>query len=147
MSRLSAHLLPSTNLLSDNNEDFIRYPVYIGQQPEGVYNWQLDTVAQTQLDGATRRLPAGKGVGGGSLINGMIWNRGNQDDFDAWLDMGNPGWGWADLLPYFRKVSSCSRFIVNTTDTMFCIVRDLHAKVLSKPTRPARGVSSESARL
>ena len=45
----------------------------------------------------------GRGVGGGSLINGMIWNRGNQDDYDAWADFGNSNWTWSDLLPYFQK--------------------------------------------
>ena len=51
-------------------------------------------------------IPIGKGVGGGSLINGMLWNRGNRDDFDAWVSFGNEGWGWYDLLPYFKKVHS-----------------------------------------
>ena len=45
----------------------------------------------------------GKGVGGGSLVNGMIWNRGRQDEFDLWERLGNPGWNWDSLLPYFRK--------------------------------------------
>jgi choline dehydrogenase-like flavoprotein len=48
----------------------------------------------------------GKGVGGGSLINGMVWNRGNQQSFNAWNDIGNAGWGWDALLPYFEKVRS-----------------------------------------
>ena len=50
----------------------------------------------------------GRGVGGGSLINGMIWNRGSQEDFDIWEQLGNPDWSWNDLLPYFRKVSAYS---------------------------------------
>lgn len=45
----------------------------------------------------------GRGVGGGSLINGMCWTRGGIADFDAWEALGNPGWGWNDLLPYFKK--------------------------------------------
>ncbi|OQU99029.1 hypothetical protein CLAIMM_04732 [Cladophialophora immunda] len=45
----------------------------------------------------------GKGVGGGSLINGMIWNRGIQNDFNIWAALGNPGWDWENLLPYFKK--------------------------------------------
>lgn len=48
----------------------------------------------------------GKGVGGGSLINGKYWTRGGSSDFDAWVALGNPDWGWDDLLPYFKKVMS-----------------------------------------
>ena len=48
----------------------------------------------------------GKGVGGGSLINGLLWNRGGQVDFDIWEQLGNANWSWADLLPYFRKSES-----------------------------------------
>jgi choline dehydrogenase-like flavoprotein len=88
---------------SDNGEDLIEYPVFIGEQPLGFYAWELNTVPQTQLDNNTRSIPMGRGVGGGSQINGMIWNRGNQIDFDLWSELGNPGWDWENLLPYFRK--------------------------------------------
>jgi choline dehydrogenase len=94
----------AANPLRDNNEDWIRYPYYIGLQPACSYEWCLDTVPQLQLDGQTRRVPMGKGVGGGSLINGMLWNRGGQVDFDNWAELGNPGWSWQDMLPYFQKV-------------------------------------------
>lgn len=76
------------------------------------YDWGLSTVAQTQLDGQARPMPQGRGVGGGSLINGMLWNRGHEDDFRAWESLGNEGWGWDSLLGYFRKVeSSCNSTI------------------------------------
>ncbi|CAG8949018.1 hypothetical protein HYFRA_00002146 [Hymenoscyphus fraxineus] len=42
-------------------------------------------------------------VGGGSVVNGMAYGRGSKADFDAWEELGNPGWGWNDLLPYFKK--------------------------------------------
>lgn len=80
------------------------YPYYIGLQPYGFYLWNVYTVPQDHLDGNSRYVPIGKGVGGGSLINGLIWNRGNQDSYDAWNELGNDGWGWNDLLPYFEKV-------------------------------------------
>jgi len=89
---------------SDHYEEMIQFPVYIGQQPYGFYDWNMSTVPQFQLDGTARFVPMGRGVGGGSLTNGMLWNRGKQDDFDAWVQLGNPGWGWSDLLPYFKKV-------------------------------------------
>lgn len=37
------------------------------------------------------------------MVNGMFWNRGSAPDFDSWEKLGNPGWGWTDLLPYFKK--------------------------------------------
>lgn len=87
----------------DNYEDLIEYPVFIGEQPPGFFLWDLNTVPQSQLDNSSRSIPMGKGVGGGSLVNGMIWNRGDQTDFNIWAQLGNPGWGWDDLLPYFCK--------------------------------------------
>lgn len=57
-----------------------------------------------QLDGVSRPMPQGKVLGGGSILNAMCWNRGGQDDYDAWEYLGNPGWGWNGMLPYFMKV-------------------------------------------
>lgn len=56
----------------------------------------------------------GKGVGGGSLINGMCWTRGGSADYDAWVTLGNPGWGWDDLLPYFKKVKLCIAYFLTS---------------------------------
>ncbi len=58
-----------------------------------------------QLDGAPRAMPQGKALGGGSILNAMCWNRGGKDDYDAWEALGNPGWNWEGLLPYFMKAS------------------------------------------
>jgi len=44
-------------------------------------------------------------VGGGTVVNGMFFARGAAADYDAWEQLGNPGWGWDGLLPYFKKVS------------------------------------------
>ena len=92
-------------LNSDNYETDILVPYYIGLQPPCFYDWCLDTVPQGQLDGASRQVPMGRGVGGGTLINGMVWNRGNAASFDAWGSIGNNGWNWDSLLPYFIRVS------------------------------------------
>lgn len=87
-----------TNLhSSDNYEDLITVPYYIGLQPDGFHDWEIYTVPQTQLDGASRHIPMGRGVGGGTLINGMVWNRGNQQSFNQWAAIGNSGWSWSDL--------------------------------------------------
>jgi choline dehydrogenase len=89
---------------SDQYEEHIQVPQFIGDDIGSMYDWNVTTTPQTQLDGATRPLPLGKAVGGGSIINGMVWNRGNQDDYNAWQALGNDGWAWDDLLPYFKKV-------------------------------------------
>ena len=88
----------------DHYEPIVQDPVYVGADIGGVYDWDLSTTPQTQLDGATRPMPQGKVLGGGSILNAMCWNRGGADDYDAWEALGNPGWGWAGMLPYFIKV-------------------------------------------
>lgn len=94
------YLIPSR----DHYEDIIEFPVDIGFDVGGPYDWNLSTVPQAQLDNVPRHLPMGKVVGGGSVLNGMLWNRGNQDDYNDWAAYGNPGWAWNDMLPYFKKV-------------------------------------------
>ncbi len=76
----------------------------MGQDIGGQYDWNLLTVNQTQLDGKQRPLPQGKVLGGGSILNAMVWNRGGKDDYDIWESLGNPGWNWDGMLPYFKKV-------------------------------------------
>lgn len=49
------------------------------------------------------RWPRGKVLGGTSTINGMMYIRGNPSDYDDWKKAGNPGWGWEDVLPFFKK--------------------------------------------
>ncbi|KAE8450374.1 hypothetical protein EG329_006448 [Mollisiaceae sp. DMI_Dod_QoI] len=87
----------------DNYEDFILFPIEEGYGLGTEYDWNLWTASQTFLDGASRPYDMGRGVGGGSLINGMCWTRGGRADYDAWKALGNDGWGWDDLLPYFKK--------------------------------------------
>nr|POE98774.1 putative gmc-type oxidoreductase [Quercus suber] len=102
---------PSVNVLlleagpADHGEPAITVPGYIGQAIGGQYDWNLMTEPQTFLDGRARDLPQGRALGGGSVINGMLWNRGGQLDYQDWVSLGNPGWSWSDMLPYFKKVS------------------------------------------
>ena len=56
------------------------------------------------LQGRKIELPRGKGTGGSTNVNGQIFIRGQREDFDYWRDLGNLGWGYDDLLPYFKKV-------------------------------------------
>lgn len=73
------------------------------------HDWQFET--QPEAGMADRRLPwpRGKGPGGSSLINGMLYLRGHQQDYDRWQDLGNPGWSWADVLPYFQRAMNTDR--------------------------------------
>ena len=61
-------------------------------------------------------MPQGKVLGGGSILNAMCWNRGGADDYDTWEALGNPGWGWAGMLPYFIKVGHSSIMFPTATD-------------------------------
>ncbi len=62
------------------------------------------TEPEPGLQGRAIPLPRGRGTGGSSNVNGQIFIRGQREDFDHWHDLGNPGWGHDDLLPYFRKL-------------------------------------------
>ncbi|MGZ0188397.1 MAG: GMC family oxidoreductase, partial [Alphaproteobacteria bacterium] len=65
--------------------------------------WPFVSEPAPGLDGRSIALPQGKVVGGSSSINGMVYNRGQAADFDTWAQMGNRGWGFEDLLPYFKR--------------------------------------------
>ncbi len=67
------------------------------------FGWGLSTVPQQHLNGRRVPLPRGRVIGGTGSINGMAYFRGPAKDFDDWAAMGNPGWSYADLLPYFLR--------------------------------------------
>jgi choline dehydrogenase-like flavoprotein len=66
-------------------------------------NWHFETTPQPGFGGRRGYQPRGKGLGGSSAINAMVYTRGNRADFDHWAELGNPGWGYDDVLPYFRR--------------------------------------------
>lgn len=72
------------------------------------YDWQHASQPDPSLQGRAERWAGGRVVGGTSTINGTIYVRGSAQDFDAWRDAGNPGWGHADLLPLFRQLECTS---------------------------------------
>ena len=72
-------------------------------------NWCYATEPQPELAGRAVIAPRGKVLGGSSSINGMIYIRGQAQDFDMWRQLGNAGWGYDDVLPYFRKAEANER--------------------------------------
>ncbi|HWZ64894.1 MAG TPA: choline dehydrogenase [Steroidobacteraceae bacterium] len=70
------------------------------------YDWGYHTESEPQLDGRHLHTPRGKVLGGSSSINGMVYVRGNPLDFERWQEEGASGWGYAEVLPYFRRAES-----------------------------------------
>ncbi len=66
-------------------------------------DWMMKTTSEAGLNGRQLAYPRGKVLGGCSSINGMIYMRGQAADYDGWAQMGNSGWGWDDVLPYFIR--------------------------------------------
>ncbi len=66
-------------------------------------NWAFETVPQAGLNGRRGYQPRGKGLGGSSAINGMVYIRGNAWDYDNWAALGCTGWSYVDVLPYFKR--------------------------------------------
>ena len=106
-NRLSAD--PSTRVLlleagGTDNRFWVHVPVgYLYCMGDPKIDWCLKTEAEDGLNGRALNYPRGKGLGGCSSINGMIYMRGQARDYDQWRQLGNRGWGWDDVLPVFRK--------------------------------------------
>ena len=75
----------------------------------GQANWRFQTVAQPGLNDRRGYQPRGKVLGGSSSVNAMIYTRGHPRDYDGWAAQGNPGWSWAEVLPYFRRAEHNER--------------------------------------
>jgi len=75
----------------------------------GAANWAFETVPQPGLNGRRGYQPRGKVLGGSSSINAMIYLRGQPRDYDDWAAEGNPGWSWAEVLPYFKRAEHNER--------------------------------------
>ncbi|KAI4274204.1 MAG: hypothetical protein LQ337_004103 [Flavoplaca oasis] len=85
------------------DEPRINVPGRLGETLFTEYDWQFETTPQPGLGGRTLHWNRGKVLGGSSAMNFMMWCRGNKGDYDAWEKLGNKGWGWDGLLPYFKK--------------------------------------------
>lgn len=107
-NRLSADPTVRVCLIEAGKRDnslMVRMPAGVGQliKQANPYNWGFETEPQAHMDGRRLWWPRGKGWGGSSSINGMVYIRGHARDYDQWRQMGLTGWGFADVLPYFKR--------------------------------------------
>lgn len=74
------------------------------------FDWGYHSEPQPRLNNRRLHCPRGKGLGGSSAVNGMVYVRGNANDFDRWHNLGAQGWSYADVLPHFRRAESFSQY-------------------------------------
>ena len=91
-----------------DNSILVKMPAGVGSLigKPGTYNWGFWTEAEPNLEDRKLWWPRGKGWGGSSSINGMIYIRGHARDYDQWRQMGLQGWSYRDVLPYFKRSES-----------------------------------------
>ncbi|KVC64016.1 GMC family oxidoreductase [Burkholderia stagnalis] len=82
----------------------------VAMMPTRINNWAFETVPQPGLGGRRGYQPRGKALGGSSAINAMVYIRGHRSDYDHWAALGNDGWAFDDVLPYFRLSEHNERF-------------------------------------
>ncbi|MCC7273563.1 MAG: GMC family oxidoreductase N-terminal domain-containing protein [Alphaproteobacteria bacterium] len=112
-NRLSANGRFRVLLLEAGGSDrrlWLRVPIGYGKSfYDPRVNWMYRTEPEPALDGRQGYWPRGKVLGGSSAINAMVHIRGQPADFDEWAAAGNPGWGWSDVLPYFKRAEDNGR--------------------------------------
>ena len=106
-NRLSANGRHKVLLLEaggrDNNP-WIHVPVgYFKTLHNPNTDWSYVTQPDPGLNGRSIDWPRGKTLGGSSSINGLLYIRGQHEDYDHWRQLGNEGWGWDDVVPYFKR--------------------------------------------
>jgi len=87
----------STGLFKDMP---MAFPKYVVRRD---LNWNFESDPEPYLKGRRIEVPRGRGLGGSTMINGMVYARGHRGDYDDWAQRGLAGWSYADVLPYFRK--------------------------------------------
>jgi choline dehydrogenase len=112
-NRLSADGRTSVLLLEAGPKDsnlWIHVPLGYGKLfKDKTVNWMYQTEPEPGLGGRTVFQPRGKVLGGSSSINGLLYVRGQHQDYDRWRQRGNAGWGYDDVLPYFKKAENQQR--------------------------------------
>ena len=105
-ARLSENPACQVLLLEAGGSDrhpFYHLPAGFAKMTKGIGSWGWDTVPQKHMQNKVFRYTQAKVIGGGSAINAQVYTRGNAQDYDDWRQMGCTGWGYDDVLPYFRK--------------------------------------------
>ena len=109
-NRLSACGRYNVALLEAGGRDsspWIHIPVgYFKTMGNPATDWCYHTMPDAGLSGRSIPWPRGKVLGGSSSINGMLYVRGQPQDFDHWRQLGNVGWGWDDVMPLFRRIEN-----------------------------------------
>ncbi|HXZ01130.1 MAG TPA: choline dehydrogenase [Stellaceae bacterium] len=112
-NRLSASGRHRVLLLEAGGEDrnpWIHIPIGYGKLFKNAkVNWLYESEPEPELNGRRILQPRGKVLGGSSSINGLVYIRGQKEDFDHWRQLGNVGWGHEDVLPYFRRAEDQQR--------------------------------------
>lgn len=112
-SRLTEHDGSRVLLLDAGRSDahlFSRVPAAIGlAMANRTMNWNYQSLPDASRCNRSDMWPAGRMLGGGSAINGMMFVRGNRCDYDRWASLGNEGWSFADVLPYFKRLENNER--------------------------------------
>ncbi len=111
-NRLSENPSHNVLLLEAGGRDrnpLIHIPVGFTKLTTPDVNWGFSTAPQAQMNNREMWYPQGRTLGGSTSINAMIYIRGHRADYDEWEALGNPGWGYEDVLPFFRKSESNSR--------------------------------------
>ena len=106
-NRLTANPKNKVLLLEAGGKDtypWIHIPVgYFKTMHNPKVDWCFKTEPDETMNNRSIRYPRGKTLGGSSSINGLLWVRGQSEDYNIWRQLGNTGWGWNDVLPYFLK--------------------------------------------
>lgn len=117
-----------------DNHPFIHIPATFFKVHGTHRTWRYETVSQRQVNGRQMFIPQGKTFGGGSSVNGMIYIRGQADDYESWKAAGCTGWGWDDVLPVFKRSEGNRRLIspLHGNDGPLIVSDNTHCHPLSR---------------
>ena len=135
-NRLSANGKHNVLLLEAGPRDrsiWIHLPIGYGKTMfHPVYNWGFYTDPEPTMNGRRIYWPRGRGLGGSSSINGLIYVRGQPQDYDRWAALGNRGWSWQDVLPFFERSQTAVSEIATKHELVDAFIRG--ANELGIPT-------------
>lgn len=116
---------------------FVRAPALVAAMVSGrppIHNWAFQTTCQTNLNGRRGFQPRGRGLGGSSAINAMLYLRGHPSDYDGWAAMGAEGWDWASVLPSFLRAEGNARVApdLHGTSGPLQVANQKHPRAISR---------------